>query len=327
VHLVGVYPGDGCGIGDEPGCVVPANATLAFRFDRFLNPASVNRQAFRIYTGDVETSPSPPTYHVTYDPVERVVELTPPAGAALAAGSLYELELLVAAAPGDSGIRAFDGAVLEEADLPLRGVFLTSASEPPPPAESNDYDCERVMPIFAQSCSGAACHQRGDNVVDGKPVADAPHGLWLDNARNFTRSAVDRVARQTDVGDSSGGVPAERPARFGVRMPLVDPKNPANSYLVYKLLRNPANFEPCPADSTLEACRDAAAGDASAHPLVPLAEGQALAPDAAELDRLREWFVRGAPMPAPSASSGSQLYLQGLRAVSGFIAAGARCEP
>ena len=329
VHLVGIYPKDGCGLGDSPDCTVPTNVTLAFRFDRFLNPATVNRQALRLYSGDPTFAPAPPPFEVVYDPIERVVEYHMPPGYALEPATLYELELVVATSPDDSGIRAFDGALPAEADVPLRGVFFTSneqVARPSDPAPS----CAEIVgnsdAVF-KTCVGSACHQQGGNRVGALAVGDAPYGLWLDTPSHFSLSAVDRVARETETGDQSGGAPLERGPRFGVRMALVDPRNPGGSYLMYKLLSNLANYEACAAGDGAPICAEPADPRKSAHALLPLAKGEDIRPPVEELDRLQEWFVKGAPMPRPRADQQPlSVHLQGLRAISRFIAAGADCR-
>lgn len=330
VHLIGSFPKDGCGVGDSTDCTVPTNVTLAFRFDRFLNPSTVNRQAIRLYTGDPELSPGVPPFEVSYDPIERVVEFRTPPGYALAPSTLYRLELNVAKGPDDFGIRAFDGAPLAEAELPLELSFFTGDDQvdtpvPPPPSCADILG--KLSSVFS-ACTGVECHQKGGNAVAGRAVQEAPHGLWLDTPERFTLSALNRVARQTETGDQSGGLPTPRAARFGVRMALVDPRNPGGSYLMYKLLRNLGNFEPCPPGSQAPVCAEPGDPQVSAHPWLPLAEGESFAPSLAELERLQEWFVRGAPMPRPRGDGEPlSIYLQGLRATSRFIAAGADCEP
>ena len=329
LHLVGIYPKDGCGLGDSLDCTVPTNVTLAFRFDRFLNPATVNRQALRLYSGDPDVAPSPPPFEVVYDPIERVVEYRMPPGYALAPAALYELELVVAKSPDDSGIRAFDGALLAEADLPLRGVFFTGDAQVATPSDPAPTCAEIVGNADAvfKACVGSACHQQGGNLVGALAVGNAPYGLWLDTPSHFALSAIGRVARETETGDQSGGVPLEHSQRFGVRMSLVDPRNPGGSYLMYKLLSNLANYEPCAASDSAPSCADSADPRKSAHALLPLAKGERLTPPAEELDRLQEWFVKGAPMPLPRADEQPlSVHLQGLRAISRFIAAGADCR-
>ncbi|HEX2870171.1 MAG TPA: hypothetical protein VHP33_02920 [Polyangiaceae bacterium] len=329
VHVVGVYPGDGCGVGPDPDCTVPLNPTLTFRFDRFLDPVSASRQAIRVYTGDPMTSPGPPPFAVSYDPVERVVEYRTPPGYALLPNTLYQLELVVPNGVDDAGFRAFDGAPLAEGELPLNGSFLTGdavVDQPLSPAPS----CAEIVggaDSLFKTCVGAACHQKGDNAVGGKAVADAPHGLWLDTPKRFTLSAVGRIARETEVDAQSGGSPTERGPRFGVGLALVDARNPGGSYLMYKLLRNPSNFEPCPQGSTAPFCSELADPAETTHPQLPLGRGELVTPPPEELERLREWFVRGDPMPRPRADGKPlSVHLQGLRAVSRFIAAGADCD-
>jgi hypothetical protein len=109
-------------------------------------------------------------------------------------------------------------------------------------------------------------------------------------------------------------------------MPIIDPKNPANSYLLYKLLRQPKNFEPCTAGASSPLC-DGDQDDpcVTNYPLIPLADGECLQPSADESTRLREWFVRGDPMPLQRGLERS-VRISGLRAVSAFIAAGADCS-
>lgn len=327
VRLVDAFPLGGCGI-ENHDCEVPTNGVLAFRFDRFLDPATVSRQAIRVFTGDPERSPQGILFDVTYDPIERVVEYTPSANNSFEAGALYTYELLVPDAPGEPGIRAFDGAPLAEGDLPLRGSFIVSGLpliklEQPVPTCA-----DIVQHVFSDElggCAGASCHRSFDNVAAGNPVGDAPHGLWLDSRANLKNTAIGRIARQTEVGDVSGGEPELHGARFGVRMALIDTgeAGPGASYLLYKLLRNPLNYEPCTHGSG-PFCTDDSP-ELSSHRLLPLHRHQTLRPTQDELTRLREWFVRGEPMPLDPNNQGLSVGLGGLRAVSAFIAAGADC--
>src|SRR5882724_980375 len=135
VQLLAMYPPDGCGVGVDPDCApVPVNASIKLRFDRFLDTATINRQAIQVYTGDPKFSPSI-TFQVDYDPVERVVEFRVPPGQALKPQTLYQLVLSVAKDAGDFGIRAFDGAPLAEADLPLQTSFFTGTAAVDQPAD------------------------------------------------------------------------------------------------------------------------------------------------------------------------------------------------
>jgi hypothetical protein len=313
-----MHPADGCGAGPDPTCTAPTNVTIALRFDRFLNPSTVNRQAIRVYTGDPDKV-GQVSFVVDYDPVERVVEYRLADGAQLQPNALYHVELLAPEADEAFGIRAFDGAPLRELDLPLRTSFVTGdgpvevGREPAP-------TCQQIVDwVFEQKSGGCAsgnCHAAFVNNLGA-----APHGLWLEGRRNFAATAIGKVARQTETGDSGGGVGLESSPRFGVEMPLVAPRNPGNSYLLYKLLRNPANYEACSPTATSPYCAEAAEPCQSSHPTLPLPEGECVAPPAEELARLREWFVRGEPMPLVGS-----IGLTSLRQVSRFIAAGADCS-
>ncbi len=324
MHLVAAFPADGCGLGPDPDCTVPTNATLTLRFDRFLDPVTATRQALRVYPGDPAVG-VPFTYNVVYDPVERVVEYRVPPGAAYKPHTLYEVELFVAETPSDPGIRAFDGAPLAEgADeaLPVRFSFFTGdapaelASPPAPPS------CDSVVrEVFGTlgNCATAACHRKGGN---GDDLQEAPHQLWLEDSGHFAQSAIGRVARQTEVGDISGGPSTPQGPRFGVRMALIEAHNPGASYLMYKLLLTPRNYEPCAADASAPLCENPSDPAVSSHEQLPLGAGETVVPAADELARLREWFVRGEPMPRGRGS----VTLGGLRALSSFIAAGADCD-
>lgn len=296
VHLLDAFPSDGCGAADD-GCTVSLTSSIVLRFDRFLNPHTANRQAIKVYAGDLETSPSI-AYDVVYDPIERVLEYRVPKPRVYLPNTLYQVELLVPDSEIAAGIRAFDGAPLEGGDVPLHFSFVTG-DEPTPYVVDTHPACSEVVDhVFGElgACASTACHR------PSSPLGGAPYGLWLDNAPNFAQTAIDRVARGTEVGDFSGGTAPIRPERFGVRMPLVEKQNPGNSYVLYKLLVNPANW----------------AGDSgvSTHPLLPLPKRASARPSDEELLRLRDWFVRGDPMPLV----GSGIGLAGLRDVSSFIA-------
>ena len=133
-------------------------------------------------------------------------------------------------------------------------------------------------------------------------------GLDLSSPAGVQTTAINQVAHQTETGPNSGVV-MENPDRFGVQMPIVDPARPDNSYLMYKLLRHPGLWERTPCETRYR---------------VDLA-GQCPQPSAAELVRLREWFVTGQPMPLDGANLGrSDLDVLQAWIVSGAPLAG--CE-
>ena len=72
-------------------------------------------------------------------------------------------------------------------------------------------------------CTGKACHNSGPHSYGGVDlIPAAPYALRLDSAAALQQTAIDRIAHETELGDESGGVPAENSPRFGVRMPLID---------------------------------------------------------------------------------------------------------
>lgn len=326
VRLLALYPSDGegvdCDTSAAESCGVATNATITLRFDRFLNPATVNRQAIRVFTGDPGGGAALPPFDVAYDPVERVVEFKVPAGYGYAPRALYRLELLVPTDADPAGIRAFDGAPLAAGEVPLSASFFTAQGPGEVrvrPVPSCDEILQEVLANpAAGGCASGECH-RGV----GNSLGAAPEGLWLDGRANLRTTAIGRVAHETEFGDSAG-VPLQNGARFGVQMPIIDPKNPGNSYLLYKLLRQPKNFEPCPEGASSAVCDGLDDPCVSDYPLLPLPEGECLPPSEEERERLREWFVRGDPMPLQRGAERS-VRLTGLRAITAFIAGGADC--
>ena len=139
-------------------------------------------------------------------------------------------------------------------------------------------------------------------------------GLKLDGVDGLRETAIARVAHQTEVG-VEGGVPLRDPLRFGVQMPVLDPGQPGNSYLLYKLFRNPESYR-------LSA--DQAGYCETLYPEVGMGD-DCVRPDDDELTRLREWFVLGLPMPL-EVPGGQPIYRPELEELARFIAAGADCR-
>jgi hypothetical protein len=206
-----------------------------------------------------------------YDLLSRSVRYGLPAGFRLQPNTLYTVELPIFSDDSQTGFRAFDGAPLA-GTTPVRFAFFTGdgpGAAPTPPLAAPS--CEDVARVF-DGCAG--CH-------GALGVEPAPRmGLSLVAWEGIASSAVGRVAHQTEIGATTG-VTNEAPLRFGVNMPIIDPERPDNSYLLYKLLLRPEAYEPSP--GVADDCAAATPCDA---------------PDPAELERLRTWFVRGSPMPA-----------------------------
>lgn len=273
---------------------MPIDAAVEIRFDRYLMPASAVRQSVLIYSG---TPDNALFLDPRYDLIERVLTFRP-ADALLEPRLLYTVELAVYDEASGFGFRAYDGAPLaEEGSAPLTFTFRTSdAPQGASAGAERRIGCDEGLRGFAENCGSASCHGSGPR---------AAMGLMLDSVTALQRTAINRVAHQTEVG-ASAGVSLVDPPRFGVQMPVIEPGSAANSYLAYKLLRNPENFR------GPERCQSAYR--------VALPAGDCLAPDARERERLREWFVRLDPMPPVGGVVGS---LEGLRLIVGFIDQGA----
>lgn len=276
------------------------------------------RQSLYVSSGQagqcrVAGRPSPDIcFEPKYDVVERVVSYRLVPGATLLPGVLYTVELVVPGGEQPFGFRAFDGAALDEGDKPLRFSFRTSTSglSSQTPAEEVP-TCSAILGgIFARpsgpgaappTCAGGTCH--------GGPTPRM--GLSLDSRFGLVTTAIGHVAHETDLGPHAG-TPIDNPPRFGLAMPIIDPGRPDTSYLLYKLLVNDRNY----GDDT-QRC--------TSHYKVPLPDGTCLPPSPEERERLRDWFVRGEPMPLrePPDSPGWSVTQDDLRAIQRFIAAGA----
>lgn len=114
---------------------------------------------------------------------------------------------------------------------------------------------------LSRSCALDGCH--GSSLGDQQHLAA---GLDLSSPAAIALTVLNRTAHQTQQGEAAQ-VAELSPDRFGRAMPLIDPGNPGNSYLLYKLIANPLSYR---------------------RTAVPTAE----------IQRLRESVVVGLPMPA-----------------------------
>jgi hypothetical protein len=309
LHVVASLPSDGdglgCSAGLDPECGVPINTPLEFRFDRHLLPSTAVRQSIAIQSGnDAEIDLLEPHY----DLVERVLRYTLPG---LREAARYSVHLPV---PDEHqygfGFRAFDQAGLSRTgSAPLAFSFRTQASNQPPPSSVEPIPtCREALAVFRRGgCSTGLCHGSDGSCPD--PCLPSM-GLDLGSREGLIATALGRVARQTDT-EGHSGVTLDNPSQFGVGMPILDRGRPDNSYLLYKLLIHPAAYgpDPCgPSDHQVEL------------------HDQCLAPSHEEIERLRNWFVRGEPMPRVG---GFSLKLEDLRQLERWIAGGTRtgdCE-
>jgi hypothetical protein len=169
---------------------------------------------------------------VEYDPVARVVTLNTSSATGstpwLTPGQVYTVTIPVPN-PGEmnSGPRAIDGATLT---APYKLEFIAGPPDPAAgPSDGDVHFCEDVLPIFQLRCSGSSCHAAP--VLTKLPA----EGLILETPDGVTNTALGRASQEANTGARAGaGLPAGK--AFGVDMPILDPHNPGNSWLMYKLL-------------------------------------------------------------------------------------------
>ncbi|MCA9588024.1 MAG: hypothetical protein KC657_22025 [Myxococcales bacterium] len=251
---------------------MPADGVVQIAFDRYLLPRSITRQAVTLVDGNDQVVAPGLAPKVTYDPIARTVTLSspnPPGQPWLTEGQFYKVRLEIA--PGeddDRGLRAIDRAPLDPNQNRVFG-FLVGPPSGAPNAERGgdptvDY-CVDIAPIFFTKCNGGTCH--GEST--GTPTARA--GLLLATQRGVAETAIGRLAHGTSTTGSTR--PSAPLSEFGVDMPLIDPGNPGNSFLLYKIeLAPPPSFDAggrdplaCPlvvASSTDPDAGEAGVGDA-----------------------------------------------------------------
>lgn len=221
------------------GTPLPQDGVIAITFDRYLNASTVNRQgvALRDEFGNAPDSPL-----VDYDPVTRVVRLSNPnpGQAWLQVGTPYQLQFPIPGAEaGAFGLRAIDGATFD----PTAGAigFTVSAPTGNPPQDPKIDFCADVFPLFAAQrtnasrglCSNKACH--GTQTLD--PQLSAAMGLVLESEDGIRHTALGVLAEEAATNALTTASSPQ--ATFPSGMPIIDPGNPANSYLIYKLLLPP----------------------------------------------------------------------------------------
>lgn len=224
-----------------PAQALPADGIVQIAFDRFLLPVTAVRQSFELL--DVNGNALNPV--VTYDPVRRIVSLSNPNGTGswLTPGQAYRLILSLPknATDDESGLRAIDGATLDPSEAGEIG-FQASAPIGASGVDSKMSFCADVLPIFQARCSAGSCH--------GAPTSQPPNerfpdgntrpaaGLLLETSDGVRATAIGRVAQGSNTGATAGAGAAPGP-KFGIDMPLVDPGDPGNSWMMYKLLLAP----------------------------------------------------------------------------------------
>jgi hypothetical protein len=261
-----------------------------------------------VYTGDPSNMVPPgdrlPALTPRYDVVERVVSYHLPTGVVLQPNTHYTAEFVVPTTADEFGFRAFYTVPLDDA-TEVRLSFLTSNQRKPPAPSEPTGTCADAVRAFGEHCASAGCHNATDRKMD----------LDLSEAEGVLDTAVGRVAHQAETGPQTG-VPLQNPARFGVGMPRVDPGRPDNSYLMYKLVTAPENYQTAAGDS--DPCE-------TSH-LAPVDPEACVPASPEENERLRAWFLRGLAMPRPVSGSAPRFLVKSeLRRIESWIRSGASC--
>ena len=228
--------------------MLPADGRIEISFDRLLLPFSIHRQSFVLTQmgGTMGLTP-----HVAYDPVARVVTITPTD--CLTNGQPYTVRIASPASAADlNGLRTIDGATLASDSL-SEFTFTASAPSNPgtctPPAVGPGYIdyCASIQSILI-SCT--SCH-----VAPTDPtLPTSAAGLALDTPAGIQQTALARASIEANTGPLSGAG-GNTSLSFGQDMPIVDvgggpsgsgvdphtmpvqyPGDPAHSLLLYKTL-------------------------------------------------------------------------------------------
>jgi hypothetical protein len=353
LHALAAYPKPGQGTECAPpeDCGVSVHTAIELRFDRYVLPSTAVRQSIQVFSGDEGNAM---TFEPFYDVVERVVVYRLREGVQYQPGTLYTVRLRRPNKPGDFGFRAFDGAPLAEDSVPLTYNFVTSRTVDSAPVDAQQTpNCGDIVNMF-RTCS-LSCHVTNSAPACGQaPSApadvDPPMQLWLHSPDALSATAIGHVAKQTEVGPRTGVV-LQNPLRFGVQMPRIDPGQPGNSYLLYKLLRKPENFSECAVNQPVPLLPNARRGElflgarcgtlteserlCLSDPCgscysVELPPGECIVAPVAERERLHEWFSKGEPMPLDALDATCQFVQRNLtkldlRVLQRWIADGAQC--
>lgn len=294
---------------------VRADGVIQLAFDRFLLPSTITRQA--VVLREASGAPVNPAPIVKYDPATRVVSLdnpNPNGGNWLVPGQSYTVTLAIPKGnEDDQGLRAIDRATVAPAagGAPQVIGFKADDTLPVTPPSIMRF-CNDVLPILQDRCSTSSCH--GSVQGGSSPAA----GLVLESWYGVQNTAIGRVAKASNTGSKSD--PVAPGAIFGVNMPIIDPGNPGNSWLVYKLALAAPPAKPTDPPARVK-CVAPPAGtppDFRAPPPIGFAPA-AVSPE--EKSRLAD-FVPGREMPYPPGFEALSVDWQ--RRISAWIAQGAR---
>jgi hypothetical protein len=279
---------------------------------RLVRPTSVIRQSIRVTPGlvDPDAGESPAGnvfFEPRWDPYDRVVVFELPPANRWIPQTLYSVTVLPADPASVAGLRALDGTAIEE---PVSFGFTPGDSVSDPEHDVDDrwpevgfctgapaYGIAAPRDVLRDSCATAGCHVP-------LPGSAPAMGLDLSTPDGIRATAVRVTARQT-MHSPQVGPSAVNPSTFGDSMPRIDPGNPGNSYLMYKLLIHEGNY---PRTTQSDDLARPWLGDLPAEAGAPVDE----------IERMRSTFVVGGPMPVTGALMPEQM-----RGVMTWIAYGA----
>lgn len=145
--------------------------------------------------------------------------------------------------------------------------------------------CPLSVAVALSTCAFGGCHL-------GSPALGAASGLDLSTSDGIAMTAIHQVAKQTQHGESADE-PDRSPIHFGRAMPLIDPQNPGNSYLLYKLAVGlSATGEAAPTPEEIARLRDSVVVGLP----MPPKPGVPIRP--IDMSAIADWISQGAPMPA-----------------------------
>jgi hypothetical protein len=292
-----------------PAVVFPSDGVIQLAFDRYLLPSTILRQSIVLR----EASGRALNPGLKYDPATRTVSLYPETnGGWLVQEQSYVVSFVIPKDENDpNGLRAIDRAPLDPTsvkDLGFKAGPPTGAGASSPPMRF----CNEVHPLLVDRCGSSTCHGSVDPAASAKPAA----GLILDSWYGLEHTAIGRVANGANTSGSARANSAG--AIFGVDMPIIDPGNPANSWLVYKLLMATPSTKK---NDIVRACPPTSAGGQT--PILdPPPVGVDPGPTSEEeRNRLRD-AVLGREMPYPPTYT--PLTLEEIRRITTWISQGAK---
>jgi Bacterial Ig-like domain len=223
-------------VGDSTGKPVP----IEIAFNRLLMPSTVTRQNIFVYQSGAAQVTITPT--IAYDPVARVVTVTPPSP--LTQGQSYTLQIVAPKYVTDpSGLHAIDGAILDPSH-PSSVTFSVGSSQSQAASLPSMDFCNDIGPLFSlsPSCNNlSGCHNKND------PAEGLVLGIPQNQTLGIQSTAIGRASQEVATGPLSQPEPPSDHFPYG--MPIIDPGSngngdPGNSYLLYKVLM----AVPLPAD-------------------------------------------------------------------------------